>query len=118
MRISDWSSDVCSSDLCVAMRPDHPLARSRLSVKQWLSARHVAVSSRRAGLVLEDVVLQRDGLRRDVAVRCPYYYAACHVAATSDLLLVLPRYYGEIGRAHVCTPVTNAQLVCRILLEK
>src|SRR3546814_9955379 len=25
---------------------------------------------------------------------------------------------GEIGRAHVCTPVTNAHLVCRILLEK
>src|SRR3546814_9575141 len=24
----------------------------------------------------------------------------------------------EIGRAHVCTPVTNAHLVCRILLEK
>src|SRR3546814_10132881 len=24
----------------------------------------------------------------------------------------------EIGRAHVCTPVTNAPLVCRILLEK
>src|SRR3546814_4195553 len=24
----------------------------------------------------------------------------------------------QIGRAHVCTPVTNAQLVCRLLLEK
>src|SRR3546814_9230336 len=24
----------------------------------------------------------------------------------------------EIGRAHVCTPVTHAQLVCRYLLEK
>src|SRR3546814_9867777 len=24
----------------------------------------------------------------------------------------------EIGRAHVCTPVTNEQLVCRLLLEK
>src|SRR3546814_10727080 len=24
----------------------------------------------------------------------------------------------EIGRAHVCNPVTNAQLVCRLLLEK
>src|SRR3546814_1779972 len=23
----------------------------------------------------------------------------------------------KIGRAHVCTPVTNAQLVCRLLLE-
>src|SRR3546814_8975550 len=25
---------------------------------------------------------------------------------------------GEIGRAHVCTPVTNAHVVCRPLLEK
>src|SRR3546814_1427191 len=24
----------------------------------------------------------------------------------------------EIGRAHVCTPVTNAHLLCRLLLEK
>src|SRR3546814_1868846 len=24
----------------------------------------------------------------------------------------------KIGRAHVCTPVTNEQLVCRLLLEK
>src|SRR3546814_4454756 len=24
----------------------------------------------------------------------------------------------EIGRAHVCTPVTHAHLVCRLLLEK
>src|SRR3546814_7599301 len=24
----------------------------------------------------------------------------------------------QIGRAHVCTPVTNEQLVCRLLLEK
>src|SRR3546814_2884597 len=25
---------------------------------------------------------------------------------------------GQIGRAHVCTPVTNAHLVCLLLLEK
>src|SRR3546814_8429348 len=25
---------------------------------------------------------------------------------------------GEIGRAHVCTPVTNAHIVCRLSLEK
>src|SRR3546814_2182106 len=24
----------------------------------------------------------------------------------------------ELGRAHVCTPVTNAHIVCRLLLEK
>src|SRR3546814_1472251 len=29
-----------------------------------------------------------------------------------------PRGVLQIGRAHVCTPVTNAHLVCRLLLEK
>src|SRR3546814_9869616 len=29
-----------------------------------------------------------------------------------------PETLEQIGRAHVCTPVTNAQLVCRLLLEK
>src|SRR3546814_8650324 len=28
------------------------------------------------------------------------------------------RRHPQIGRAHVCTPVTNAHLVCRLLLEK
>src|SRR3546814_1496945 len=34
----------------------------------------------------------------------------------SNLTCVTLRH--EIGRAHVCTPVTNAHLVCRLLLEK
>src|SRR3546814_8322129 len=29
-----------------------------------------------------------------------------------------PSKMKQIGRAHVCTPVTNAHLVCRLLLEK
>src|SRR3546814_4160888 len=32
--------------------------------------------------------------------------------------LLAPEIRLEIGRAHVCTPVTNAHLVCRLLLEK
>src|SRR3546814_2724136 len=32
--------------------------------------------------------------------------------------LILMAVTVEIGRAHVCTPVTNAQLVCRLVLEK
>src|SRR3546814_7398417 len=34
--------------------------------------------------------------------------------------IIMRRAFGmaEIGRAHVCTPVTNAHLVCRLLLEK
>src|SRR3546814_2237372 len=31
---------------------------------------------------------------------------------------VLPEEREQIGRAHVCTPVTNEHLVCRLLLDK
>src|SRR3546814_5343206 len=31
---------------------------------------------------------------------------------------VVPGPMLEIGRAHVCTPVTNAKLVCRLLFDK
>src|SRR3546814_1056650 len=42
--------------------------------------------------------------------RCQYPENIRHVCDRHE-----PR---EIGRAHVCTPVTNAHLVCRLLLEK
>jgi len=80
---------------CVAMRQGHPLAKGKLGLKQWLAARHIVVSSRRAGPVNEDLALQREGLKRDVAVRCQHYHAACELAASSDLLLVLPRQFGR-----------------------
>src|SRR3546814_5152045 len=38
-------------------------------------------------------------------------------ALPDDLRLILS-LRGEIGRAHVRTPVTNAHIVCRLLLEK
>src|SRR3546814_3512335 len=31
---------------------------------------------------------------------------------------LLTHMHWEIGRAHVCTPVTNAHIVCRLLIEK
>src|SRR3546814_10166257 len=31
---------------------------------------------------------------------------------------VFPYRMSQIGRAHVCTPVTNAHLVCRLMLAK
>src|SRR3546814_10877074 len=38
---------------------------------------------------------------------------------TPDIQLLFASFlFTQIGRAHVCTPVTNAQLVCRLLLEK
>src|SRR3546814_9266015 len=50
---------------------------------------------------------QSDSLRAAVAL------AESREAAARDELRA-----AQIGRAHVCTPVTNAHLVCRLLLEK
>lgn len=80
---------------CVVMRRDHPLAAGRLDLKQWLAAKHAVVSTRRVGPVIEDLALQREGLQREVVVRCQHYQAACQLVAGSDLMLVLPRYFGE-----------------------
>src|SRR3546814_6915379 len=49
------------------------------------------------------------------------YTLSYAVANTSDTPITGSRVSGfgfKIGRAHVCTPVTNAHLVCRLLLEK
>src|SRR3546814_4021700 len=45
---------------------------------------------------------------------------ACCTGSVMRLILGVSRRSsrGEIGRAHVCTPVTNAHLVCRLLHEK
>src|SRR3546814_9362794 len=54
---------------------------------------------------------------KDVALRrqsANPAFAAAGRKLTDDVQTLLV----EIGRAHVCTPVTNAHLVCRLLLDK
>src|SRR3546814_7121523 len=55
------------------------------------------------------------GARAAMAVRLGYPVEEQHYFSG---FVLLPEQRAEIGRAHVCTPVTNAQLVCRLLLEK
>src|SRR3546814_9546142 len=54
------------------------------------------------------------GQRHETIERCELRAAA---RKTSDLKAQGDASL-EIGRAHVCTPVTNAHLVCRLLLAK
>src|SRR3546814_4441831 len=61
------------------------------------------------------------GRRRPVAVAVPDDDGAAVLAMSPAMLLpvlVVLAAVPEIGRAHVRTPVTNAHLVCRLLLEK
>src|SRR3546814_10754307 len=79
MRISDWSSDVCSSDLG--------------QMGQWFAKYFLANDFEVTGYDSENKIQGKGIIQSDSLV-------------------------GEIGRAHVSTPVTNAHLVCRLLLEK
>lgn len=80
---------------CVVMREGHALSR-RLSLKQYLQARHVAVSTRASGQVIEDIALLNLGLQRAIGLRCQNYHSACEVVAQSDALLTMPA--GLAGR--------------------
>src|SRR3546814_4880591 len=132
MRSSDWSSDVCSSDLrtylMVYADPTQPDAYSRaqrrlLDLRGRLR-RPVEIPYSHASMQTDE---QRDFKKDDylAAVRRAKEYIAA-----GDLMQVqvgqviskpfrdAPLSLYQIGRAHVWTPVTNAHLVCRLLLEK
>src|SRR3546814_1397256 len=108
MRISDWSSDVCSSDLHIRQIGKHELAR--LCVFHYMIHAAIALDAQKVSC-------------RTVA-SCPALTCR-RQRADNDRESPVPTYSSanipgneQIGRAHVCTPVTNAHLVCRLLLEK
>src|SRR3546814_5656786 len=99
MRISDWSSDVCSSDL----------TRRTSSI----STRRNAASCRSRGRLREGAESYAKDLGQrysPVRLMCSHPNGETWASRSGSIW--------EIGRAHVCTPVTNAHLVCRLLLEK
>src|SRR3546814_10565157 len=125
MRISDWSSDVCSSDLRFYRRRN--IAEPR-QIEQ-----HRVRSSRRQRLEVGcsfaeragDGVTARESRFRKRAAQPtrnarnqPSTAHSGHPSKTSPASFWNIVAASKIGRAHVCTPVTNAHFVCRLLLEK
>src|SRR3546814_10459420 len=129
MRISDWSSDVCSSDLRRGRQafganvPRHPPSANASS---FISPRRPAV---RAGTPDRRLAGKPDSWRvgfpsfaprpprkSEGGGECPWVRnkggGVGRRPIPGDIRIQ------EIGRAHVCTPVPNAHLVCRLLLEK
>src|SRR3546814_1845768 len=106
MRISDWSSDVCSSDLqaCPAGHRGGDRAGNR--------AQHAPKCRKLQGTgnFKERAGKERGSREKPGEVGEGRGSGLAAGAAAQRL--------GQIGRAHVRTPVTNAHLVCRLLLEK
>src|SRR3546814_1680310 len=118
MRISDWSSDVCSSDLSTipelaagsSQEPHPPSSRvaGPTHAKGQGQGHHMTAFTDRLSRAVDYArIAHARQVRKGTHV--PYLSPVLGVAA-----LVID--YGEIGRAHVCTPVHNAQPVCRLLL--
>src|SRR3546814_7174831 len=108
MRISDWSSDVCSSDLAIG--------------RYGLADAHAIVAGERAQAALEaladgaelpfgavaiDFAEDHRGLGRSIFRQV--------IAHDFGAGLVVDRTRSE---EHTSAPVTNAHIVCRLLLEK
>src|SRR3546814_1926908 len=119
MRISDWSSDVCSSDLArYAEKAPFALKQRkfRASPPQGFSAT-VALTTDDPGfwtsLAVSCVFSWPFSMEAESCATSPQLarHSVCILARFSFALAI------EIGRAHVRTPVTNAQLVCRLTLE-
>jgi DNA-binding transcriptional LysR family regulator len=82
----------------VLARAGHPALAggAPLTLENYLAQGHVLVSSRRQGLGIEDFELSRLGLARRTRLRCQHYFAACKVAAETDLLLTLPERFARL----------------------
>src|SRR3546814_6194924 len=112
MRISDWSSDVCSSDLALAVDLLGDVGRGQLAIMRLAAGhRHGVVEQNLVG----DVDLGGDrGAQRQ--------QAGMEIGAVpeigEDVLFVGERCLADPDRKSTrLTPVTNAPLVCRLLLE-
>src|SRR3546814_10905967 len=99
MRISDWSSDVCSSDLlarlAASLDPDRPLSRGFARVMDGDRLVSSAAAAQAAGQV---TLKFKDGeVDADISERLEKSAGT----ATSKTSKARPSSSGEIGRAHV-----------------
>ncbi|MGH7439187.1 MAG: LysR family transcriptional regulator [Polyangiaceae bacterium] len=86
-------------DLCVVVRRAHPIRRG-LTLEQYRAARHIVVSARASGTVLEDIALAQFGIERQVSVRCRSYVTALRLVEQSNDLLTMPaRVAQDLGRS-------------------
>src|SRR3546814_1478577 len=97
MRISDWSSDVCSSDL-------------HLTLDNYTGLPHVALLPRTRAVPAVDRVLTELGRSRNVAVQVPHFLSMPLLIQQSNLLCTLPRrmarVYADVFRLRMLkTPV-------------
>src|SRR3546814_5950007 len=118
MRMRDWSSDVCSSDLRQRRHDAYPDgAVSATQARSHLCYRLPELLG--AECCLSDEQSAGRSWPRSRAAPLEQRYAKPSFQQLHPALACRLRYVkcSQIGRAHDCTTVTNAQLVSRLMLD-
>ena len=90
------SYTVFEDDFVVIHREDHPLSKiENPTIDDILSQGHLHVSSRKRGLHLIDVELDKIGYRRNVALRCQHFLIAPTIVKSTDLVLFATRSFAK-----------------------
>ena len=72
-------------------RPDHPIGRhAPLTLKEFLSARHVLIASMGSGHQMLERTLAERGVHENVALRVPHFVVVPLIVAGTDLVVSLP----------------------------
>lgn len=78
-----------SNEFCVLLNKTHRDV-DNMNAEQYLLAKHIAVSNRASGVVVEDFALLQQGINRSMSARCQSYQTAKELLKVSDALLTLP----------------------------
>jgi DNA-binding transcriptional LysR family regulator len=74
------------------VRRGHPFAAG-INLKQYLSLKHIIISSTGHGLTEVDRLLKTQGLQRDIAVRVSHFFAALGIIANTDHIILVPQHF-------------------------
>jgi DNA-binding transcriptional LysR family regulator len=77
-------------NVCI-VRSRHPSIKSKLSIRQYATARHVAVFYKSEGPGVIDTILAQQGLTRELGVLTPHFATTPFIVAQSDLIATVPR---------------------------
>ena len=82
------SCKVFEDHFVLALRDGHPLTKKhKISLEDVIEQKHIQISSRRRGLHLMDIELEKVGYKREIALRCQHFLIAPKIITSTDLVL-------------------------------
>ncbi|WP_050478505.1 LysR family transcriptional regulator [Herbaspirillum rhizosphaerae] len=76
-------------------RQGHPLADKKVTIKDFLAARHLVVSSLESPYDRINQNLEKAGIRPNVHFRVPHFTAVPYIVSTTDLIVTVPQKLAE-----------------------